>query len=99
MRFALFCVEPRRHVFVWTSHHILMDGWSLPLILHDVFGGADVASGAEICTVCATFAGAAGVGTRARATFGARSWPVCQSGANCRLRAAHQCRRASRFRK
>jgi amino acid adenylation domain-containing protein len=40
MRFALFCVEPRRHVFVWTSHHILMDGWSLPLILHDVFGGA-----------------------------------------------------------
>jgi amino acid adenylation domain-containing protein len=42
MRFALFRVEPKRHVFVWTSHHILMDGWSLPLILHDVFGGTDV---------------------------------------------------------
>ena len=28
-------------VFCWTSHHVIMDGWSLPLLLRDVFGGSD----------------------------------------------------------
>lgn len=37
MRFALFQAEPFRYIFIWSSHHLLMDGWSLPLILQDVF--------------------------------------------------------------
>jgi non-ribosomal peptide synthase protein (TIGR01720 family) len=37
MRFALFQAEPFCHIFIWSSHHLLMDGWSLPIILRDVF--------------------------------------------------------------
>lgn len=37
MRFALFQAGPFRHIFIWSSHHLLMDGWSLPIILKDVF--------------------------------------------------------------
>ncbi|HEY2168543.1 MAG TPA: condensation domain-containing protein, partial [Candidatus Angelobacter sp.] len=36
MRFALFKTEPSCHTFIWSSHHLLMDGWSLPIILKDV---------------------------------------------------------------
>lgn len=39
MRFTLFRLPNDVTVFCWTSHHITMDGWSLPLLLHDVFGG------------------------------------------------------------
>jgi len=37
MRFALLKAGPFSHTFVWSSHHLLMDGWSLPIILKDVF--------------------------------------------------------------
>jgi non-ribosomal peptide synthase protein (TIGR01720 family) len=37
MRFALFQAEQLCHIFIWSSHHLLMDGWSLPIILKDVF--------------------------------------------------------------
>jgi amino acid adenylation domain-containing protein/non-ribosomal peptide synthase protein (TIGR01720 family) len=37
MRFALFKAGPASHTFIWSSHHLLMDGWSLPIILKDVF--------------------------------------------------------------
>lgn len=41
MRNALFRVaddaENMVHEFVWTHHHILLDGWSLPLVLQEVF--------------------------------------------------------------
>jgi non-ribosomal peptide synthase protein (TIGR01720 family) len=37
MRFALFKAGPLSHTLVWSSHHLLMDGWSLPIILKDVF--------------------------------------------------------------
>ncbi|RBL90135.1 non-ribosomal peptide synthase/polyketide synthase [Chitinophaga flava] len=33
MRLALVRLEENRHRMLWTSHHILFDGWSLPLIL------------------------------------------------------------------
>ncbi|WP_410586702.1 amino acid adenylation domain-containing protein [Amycolatopsis sp. lyj-23] len=36
-RFALARVAERTHRFVWTHHHLLMDGWSLPVVLTDVF--------------------------------------------------------------
>jgi thioesterase domain-containing protein/acyl carrier protein len=36
MRFALFQIGKDTYHFLWTQHHILMDGWCLPLILNEV---------------------------------------------------------------
>ena len=36
MRFALFRAGPDRHYFAWSQHHMLMDGWSLPIVLREV---------------------------------------------------------------
>lgn len=36
LRLALFQLAEERYHFVLTIHHILIDGWSLPLLLHDV---------------------------------------------------------------
>ncbi|MBS2967006.1 AMP-binding protein, partial [Actinocrinis puniceicyclus] len=37
LRFTLIKLAPERHVLVFTHHHILLDGWSLPLVLGDLF--------------------------------------------------------------
>ncbi|WP_328395282.1 amino acid adenylation domain-containing protein [Streptomyces sp. NBC_00390] len=37
LRFMLVRLAPDRHVLVLTNHHILLDGWSLPLVLADLF--------------------------------------------------------------
>jgi amino acid adenylation domain-containing protein len=49
MRLALFRTGEETHRFVWSFHHLLMDGWCLPLVLREVFifyegalAGADV---------------------------------------------------------
>jgi thioesterase domain-containing protein/acyl carrier protein len=39
LRLALFRLGPAAHYFVWTFHHILMDGWCIPLIMKDVLAG------------------------------------------------------------
>jgi amino acid adenylation domain-containing protein/non-ribosomal peptide synthase protein (TIGR01720 family) len=36
-RFALLRLEERAWRFVWSHHHLLLDGWSLPLVLREVF--------------------------------------------------------------
>jgi amino acid adenylation domain-containing protein len=36
MRLTLVRVAPDRHRLVWTSHHILLDGWSVPLLFSEV---------------------------------------------------------------
>jgi amino acid adenylation domain-containing protein/non-ribosomal peptide synthase protein (TIGR01720 family) len=36
MRFALARQTDEAYLFLWSSHHLLMDGWSLPIILKDV---------------------------------------------------------------
>jgi amino acid adenylation domain-containing protein len=36
-RLAVIRVADDRHLLVWTHHHILLDGWCLPLIWGDVF--------------------------------------------------------------
>ncbi|MFW3459443.1 amino acid adenylation domain-containing protein [Streptomyces microflavus] len=36
MRFALIRLAPDHHAFIMTYHHILLDGWSLPLVLQDL---------------------------------------------------------------
>ncbi|MDR6979072.1 amino acid adenylation domain-containing protein/non-ribosomal peptide synthase protein (TIGR01720 family) [Streptomyces sp. 3330] len=37
VRFRLLCLAADRHVLLLTNHHILLDGWSLPLVLRDLF--------------------------------------------------------------
>ncbi|GAB2724272.1 amino acid adenylation domain-containing protein [Streptomyces bullii] len=36
LRFSLVRLEDERHLLVLSSHHILFDGWSLPLVLRDL---------------------------------------------------------------
>ncbi|WP_369182153.1 non-ribosomal peptide synthase/polyketide synthase [Streptomyces sp. Y1] len=48
LRFTLVKLAPERHRFVWTSHHILLDGWSMPVLLGELSalyqsGGDDAA--------------------------------------------------------
>ncbi|MFJ9054985.1 amino acid adenylation domain-containing protein [Streptomyces sp. NPDC102409] len=37
MRFTLVRTAPLRHRLVMTSHHILLDGWSMPLLVRELF--------------------------------------------------------------
>ncbi|HEY0604051.1 MAG TPA: amino acid adenylation domain-containing protein [Herpetosiphonaceae bacterium] len=37
LRFALFRTADERYHFVWSYHHLLLDGWSLPIVLQDVW--------------------------------------------------------------
>ncbi|MFG3137267.1 amino acid adenylation domain-containing protein [Streptomyces sp. NPDC048211] len=37
MRFTLLRTAPRRHRLVMTSHHLLFDGWSMPLLVRELF--------------------------------------------------------------
>ncbi|MFK4156070.1 amino acid adenylation domain-containing protein [Streptomyces fungicidicus] len=37
MRFLLVRMGPERHRLVWTVHHILIDGWSGPLLVRELF--------------------------------------------------------------
>jgi hypothetical protein len=36
MRLALVRTADDESLFIWTSHHLLLDGWSLPIVLRDV---------------------------------------------------------------
>ena len=38
-RAALIRIAPDRHRLVLTNHHIVMDGWSLPLLMREIFAG------------------------------------------------------------
>jgi len=38
MRLALFRTDERTHRCVWTSHHLVIDGWCSPLVLAEAFG-------------------------------------------------------------
>ncbi|MEW5926515.1 MAG: amino acid adenylation domain-containing protein [Gemmatimonadota bacterium] len=44
-RLALFRTGERTHRLVWTHHHALLDGWSLPLVFRDVAGFYDAFRG------------------------------------------------------
>jgi amino acid adenylation domain-containing protein len=46
MRATLVRVGPRRHMLVWTHHHVILDGWSLALLVQDLLAlYADLAAG------------------------------------------------------
>ncbi|WP_422769768.1 condensation domain-containing protein [Plantactinospora sp. WMMC1484] len=36
VRFALLRVSETEHLLVWTTHHLVVDGWSLPILLGEV---------------------------------------------------------------
>ncbi|HLK96979.1 MAG TPA: condensation domain-containing protein, partial [Hymenobacter sp.] len=36
MRITLVKLDEHTHAMVWTSHHILMDGWSMPIVLKEL---------------------------------------------------------------
>ncbi len=36
MRLALFRLAPQRYRMLWSHHHLLLDGWSLPIVYADV---------------------------------------------------------------
>ncbi|WP_328677069.1 non-ribosomal peptide synthetase [Streptomyces sp. NBC_00343] len=39
VRFTLVRLGAERHLLVLTNHHILLDGWSLPIVVRDLFRG------------------------------------------------------------
>ncbi|GEJ57773.1 non-ribosomal peptide synthetase [Anaeromyxobacter diazotrophicus] len=43
MRLHLARTGPRAHRLVWTYHHVLLDGWSVPLLLKEVLAGYEAA--------------------------------------------------------
>ena len=43
MRLTIFEVGEQVYRFVWTHHHLLLDGWSLPLVMKELFGLAEAA--------------------------------------------------------
>ncbi|MEU5210173.1 amino acid adenylation domain-containing protein [Streptomyces sp. NPDC020742] len=49
MRFVLARTGPDRHRFLWTIHHSLVDGWSMPLLVRELFTryGGDAGAPAE----------------------------------------------------
>ncbi|MEU9304038.1 amino acid adenylation domain-containing protein, partial [Streptomyces sp. NPDC048269] len=49
IRFALITLAPERHVLVLTNHHILLDGWSMPVLVRELF--ALYAHGGEAATL------------------------------------------------
>lgn len=36
MRLALIRLDPDRHRMVWSYHHLLLDGWSVPMVLQEL---------------------------------------------------------------
>ncbi len=37
MRLALICTSDDSYIFTWSYHHILLDGWSLPILNNELF--------------------------------------------------------------
>ncbi len=50
MRLGLIRLAPDEHYLVWTHHHLLLDGWSVPLLLREVFAFYDaMRRGEDLC--------------------------------------------------
>ena len=76
-RAALIRTAPDRHRFVLTNHHIVLDGWSLPILLQEIFAsyyGQRLPAAGAVPPVC-HLAGRAGP-SMPPARRGVRCWPV-----------------------
>jgi amino acid adenylation domain-containing protein len=54
MRFTLIRTAPGKHRFVWTHHHLLLDGWSLRIVFSEVAACYDAAFRGEIPSLART---------------------------------------------
>src|SRR5205823_11340558 len=43
MRLSLIRMEDEEYKFIWSHHHLLLDGWAFSLLLQDVFSLCDTA--------------------------------------------------------
>lgn len=48
MRFALIQLEQHSYQFVWSFHHLLLDGWSMRLVLKEVFAIYEALCSAQV---------------------------------------------------
>ena len=76
-RAALIRIAADRHRFVLTNHHIVLDGWSLPILLGEIFAGyhGQRLGAAVPYRRFVDLAGRSGPGGRPRGLAG-RCWPV-----------------------
>ncbi|MCW3078681.1 non-ribosomal peptide synthetase, partial [Segetibacter sp.] len=51
MRLALIRVSEDRYLMLWTSHHILFDGWSLPIIIEEFLQSYELLSDGKEVTI------------------------------------------------
>ena len=49
MRLTLMRLAQQHYHLIWSHHHLLLDGWSLPLVLHDVQSSYLAACRGELC--------------------------------------------------
>ncbi|MFI6153051.1 amino acid adenylation domain-containing protein [Kitasatospora sp. NPDC051170] len=53
LRFTLIRTGPEQYRFLWTCHHLLVDGWSMPILVEELLGllNEQAEEGAEVRTV------------------------------------------------
>ncbi|HEY4455076.1 MAG TPA: amino acid adenylation domain-containing protein [Pseudonocardiaceae bacterium] len=55
VRLTLLWLDDDVWELVWTHHHLLLDGWSMPLVVRELFGGYEaLAAGEPVATAPAT---------------------------------------------
>ncbi len=97
MRWTLFRLEPERHLLLVSHHHLLLDGWSTPVVISDLLalyeaGGDD--RGLEPVTPYRDYL--AWLSSRDRDAAG-QAWREALAGAEPTHLAAAEPRRAARF--
>ncbi|MDO8805004.1 MAG: amino acid adenylation domain-containing protein [Elusimicrobiota bacterium] len=50
MRGALIKLDDRSHYFIWTHHHLILDGWSVGIVLKDLFSAYVSEQGHSVST-------------------------------------------------
>ncbi|QOY92809.1 non-ribosomal peptide synthase/polyketide synthase [Massilia sp. UMI-21] len=53
MRLSLVKTAPQVHYMLWTHHHIILDGWSLPVLLGEVFAAYEACTRQQSLEVAA----------------------------------------------
>ncbi len=74
LRFTAVSTGDERHLLVFSSHHVLFDGWSVSLMLRDLF--ACYGGGCPSRAICAGWTGSPG---RPRPTPGGARWTASSS--------------------
>jgi amino acid adenylation domain-containing protein/non-ribosomal peptide synthase protein (TIGR01720 family) len=51
VRLALFRLSDEKYQMLWTSHHILFDGWSLPILIEDFLTNYEILASGQKVTI------------------------------------------------